>query len=181
MTNLALTLSRLFEEDAEELRRRFEECTRKELTGTIWIAALPSVVKKFDESLDLDLSNVLVAAWRKVKEILAVLSESKEVPGKVFNVDLVEHTITAEQHPYIEVRIERYARAKRIKFTVILSLTLKAFSLQIKEGEIREIKTGSCNFAGTLKFGKITLAKPKSKPIKLPGSIRFGEQSTKKV
>lgn len=155
---------------------RLEEALSKEFEGIKWTASMPDVVSKIGELLDIPVSDVFVASWKKAIALQEALDESKAAPKDVIYVDLAEHTITSTHHPYITVRISK-APAKKIEFTVGVSFALKGFTLTIQRGQIQEIRTGSCQVEGTLECAGLPLARKNLEPFELPGRIALQDDA----
>src|SRR5262249_24608678 len=100
--------------------------------------------------------------------------ESKNDPESARYLELVEHTITSEHHPYIEVRVKG-APVRKIEFTAQLLMRLKGFILKVQAGRIAEIQTGTCELEGTIEYKGLMIAKESLRPIGLPGSIQISE------
>ena len=149
--------------------KHLEKALGREFKGIRWNASMPDVVSKIGELLDIPISEVFVASWKKAAAIQAALDESKAAPKDTIYVDLAEHTITSTHHPFITVRIGKLP-AKDIKFTVAASFVLKGFTLTIRRGEIQEVRTGSCDVEGTLECLGVQ-AKRKLERFQLPGTI----------
>jgi hypothetical protein len=118
---------------------------------------------------DVELPDLFVSSWKKVGELKEALEESRKSPEEVIVLDLTEHEITNEYHPYIEIRIAGMPLPKKIEFKVQIAATLKGINLKIQAGSIKEILTGSCDFEGKVKYGDLTIAEKKVGPLELPG------------
>src|SRR5947209_14596005 len=51
--------------------------------------------------LDVDLSGVLVAGWRKHHDLIGAARRTVAVPGSVELVDMAAHQVTLNQHPSV--------------------------------------------------------------------------------
>jgi hypothetical protein len=149
--------------------QEFQNRLGREIQTIKWPAAMPDLVSKVEELFNAKLPDLLVASWKKTRELQDVLEESKKAPEEVMFLGLAEHVISSEHHPYIEIRINGVPQPKRIQFTVILSATLKGVVLKIKGGTIVEIQMGSCEFDGEVKYEDLTIAEKKLGPIRLQG------------
>ena len=150
--------------------KEFQERIRKEVKGIRWTAAMPDLAQKVCELLDIKIPNILVAAWKKAKELQTVLEKSKSAPDEVVYLELAEHSINSDHKPSIDVRIKG-ASVKKIELPVQLAFKLKGFVLKIQNGGIKEMQTGHCEAKGTIMYGTLTIAEKKLAPIKLPLSI----------
>ncbi len=150
--------------------KEFQERIRKEVKGIKWTTAMPELAEKVCELLDIKIPNILVAGWKKAKELQTVLEKSKATPDEVAYLELAEHTINSDHKPSIDVRIKG-ATVKKIELGVQLGFKLEGFVLKIQNGDIKEIQTGQCEAKGTIKYGTLMIAEKKLEPIKLPFSI----------
>jgi hypothetical protein len=145
----------------------FQNRLSREINTIKWPAAMPDLISKIGELFNVELPDLLIVSWKKARELQDALAESKKAPEEVIFLELAEHVITSEHHPYIEIRIAGVPLPKRIQFTVALSATLKGVVLRIKGGEIVEIQAGCCDFEGKVKYEDLTIADKKVGPIEL--------------
>jgi hypothetical protein len=118
----------------------------------------------------------LVSSWKKAKELQEALEESRKSPEEVIVLDLAEHEITNEYHPYVEIRIAGMPLPKKIEFKVQIVTALKGINLKIQDGTITEIQAGSCDFEGKIKYEDLTIAEKKVGPLKLLGVSTITKQ-----
>ena len=89
-------------------------------------------------------------------------------------LELAEHVLRSEYHPYIEIRVAGVPLPKKIEFTVRLSASLKGVILRIKGGAIAEIQMGSCEFEGKVQYAELTIADKKVGPIQFRDLLTTG-------
>jgi hypothetical protein len=147
--------------------KEFQSRLGREIKTIQWPAAMPDLASKITELFDIELPGLLVPAWKKAKELQEALEESRKSPEEVIVLDLAEHEITNEYHPYIEIRIAKMPLPKKIEFKVQIATTLKGINLKIQAGSITEIQAGSCDFEGKVKYQDLMLAKKNVGPIEL--------------
>jgi len=126
-----------------------------------------------------ELPDLLVPSWKKARELQEALEESSKSPEQVIVLDLAEHAITNQYHPYIEIRIAGLPLPKRIEFTVQILTILKGINLKIQAGTITEIQAGSCDFEGKVKYQDLTIADKKMGPIELLGVSTKAKQEAR--
>ena len=146
----------------------------KEVEGIKWSAALPELTEKIGELFNIEVPDILLAAWKKIDALKKYLDSSQYAPEETIYAELAEHTITGELHPYLEIQVKNIP-VKKIEFTVNLSLALKGIVLKIQNGRIKEIKTGTCEVKGRIEYQDLVIAEKALEPIQLPGSIDLGE------
>lgn len=183
MADESPTLGDLFELSSDHGRRRlpdgwerFREKLDEEVKGITWAASMPDLVSKVAELLEVRISGVLIAAWKKASEVATLLAESEAAPDDTFHLELATHTISSTHHPYITVRVARLP-PKKVEFTVTMAFTLNGCELKIQRGAIQEIHTGTCEAEGTLEGLGLVLARRKLEPLTLPGTIRIVEMA----
>jgi hypothetical protein len=149
---------------------RFKARVAEEMKKIRWTAAMPKLVEKLGELLEIPLPGVMISAWDKSDEIKKTLDDSRKSPEDEFSVELAEHTFTTELHPEIEIQVSKLP-AKVLKFVVEFSLELKGIELKIRKGEVLEIKTGSCKAGGKLSYDNLVLAEREFTSFELPRII----------
>jgi hypothetical protein len=148
----------------------FQESLAKELKEIKCPVPMSELVPKICELFDLEVPSLLLSWWKKAEDLKSIIEESRKEPDAVRYLDLAEHTIDSEHHPYLEVKIKN-ATLKRLEFSVHLLFSLKGFALKISDGRIREMTTGMCEVEGTVGYGEITILRRGLAPIHLPGVI----------
>jgi hypothetical protein len=148
----------------------FQERVSQEIKSIKWTSTIPDLAPKVCELLDIKIPDVLIAAWKKVADIQAVLEKSKKTPDETVYLELAQHTINSEHKPSIDVKIKG-ATVKKIELIIQLGFNLKGFLLKIQNGAITEMQTGQCEAKGTIKYGSLPVAEKKLEPIKLPFAI----------
>ncbi|HEU5236469.1 MAG TPA: hypothetical protein VFU37_04965 [Pyrinomonadaceae bacterium] len=152
------------------LKQRF----RAEVKSIQWMVPMPDVAEMLGELFDIPIPTLLLSAWRKADELTKLLKESESSPEEKFHLELSEHTIERNLHPYIEIRIAG-APPKRLKFTLSLTFRITGFVLKVQAGEITEIRTARCYLKGAIIFEGVELLRKEFEPIDLPGSIPVSE------
>jgi len=184
MNNLSLNLRTLFSfpdpaatAAPSNQWQEFQSRLGREIKTIKWPAAMPDLVSKIGELFDIELPDLLILSWKKAKELQEALEESRKAPGRAIVVDLAEHVITNEYHPYIEIRIAGVSSPKKIEFTVEVLMRLKGIILRIQAGTITEIQAGSCDFEGKVKYQDLTIADKKlDRPIEFRSLPIFKKQ-----
>lgn len=131
-------------------------------------------IRQLTDLLDIQVSQILVGAWRKHREIIQYRDAEKYPPGNVYVVPLLEHTVTSRHSPTIEPIING-KRLPKIKFDVVLKLKMKGVMLKILNATITEILVGSCTGNGSIEYAGIAVLKKETAPYALPASIVLEE------
>jgi hypothetical protein len=159
--------------------QEFQSRLGREIKAIKWLAPMPDLVSKVGELFNVELPDLLVLSWKKARQLQEALEESRRSPEQVIVLDLAEHVITNEYHPYIEIRIAGMPLPKKIEFQVQIVTRLKGINLKIQAGSITEIQAGSCDFEGKVKYQDLTLAEKRLGPIELVGVSTIGKQQAR--
>jgi pterin-4a-carbinolamine dehydratase len=112
-----------------------------------WQKVLEEIIGASLKLLDTKLKDILEGGWEKYNEVNKFLERVDFSDDETFMVPLVEHTITSEHHPKIEIRLgEIYVGA--IDFELQLQLVLSGIILKISNHKIQSIKAGICTSSG---------------------------------
>lgn len=187
MNDSQITLKQFFSLNAEELSENglsivgpqgqtssLQEMVLKEAKNIKWPGVFSAIVEKIEELLDISITDIMVKAWAKYKTLLKYTDREKYPPDQTVLVPLVEHKIGSEHHPHIDIVIDDKPFAK-IEFQINVELTLKGMVLKIQDGEIKEVRMGSCEGKGSIKCGESVILEKEMKPFSLPSSIDFGD------
>ncbi len=156
--------------ESNEKAKQIKEKIAKEVKTVKWPAAFNEILKKIEEMSDVSMVYIMTAAWKKSGEILQKLEESTEEPDETVLVPLAKHTITSKHQPHIDVT----ANGKwigRVGFDINIEITLKGIILNIQDGKIKAITTGSCEGKGGVKCEGVVIAEKELEPISLPEII----------
>ena len=132
------------------------------------------IFQGFSDLFNDDLFDLISKAWEKYD----VLSEygKKKSPEQIASVELVDHTMTIELHPYLEIMFAASPRPILIHFDVSLNLTLKGLILNIENAVIKSVSAGTCEGEAEIQINKIRVPrKPSFGPIQLPGKVKLGQ------
>jgi hypothetical protein len=142
------------------------------IKGLQWSTVEGDIFHGISELLNMDLMDVMVKTWNQYGT-LADYAELSKAGGTAQLVELTDHSMSMELHPFVEIQFAEFT--KKIFFDVTLEITLKAIRLKIEEARIKSVETGSCEGKGEIKIRDITLLQLPFKPIDLPGKINLGE------
>jgi hypothetical protein len=87
-------------------------------------------------------------------------------------VPLLEHTITSEHRPYVEL-FQGEVPIARLTFPVAVALKLEGVVLLVRRGRIERITAGTMTVQGTVKVEDFVLLEQKSPPLPIPGAVSF--------
>ena len=123
-------------------------------------ALVDGVARGVQEMLDIPVTDVLVGAWNRSRDLWAALQTTTESPNATMLVPLLAHTITSEHWPFA-----------RLVFPLKLEFRVEGVALRIRQGRISEILGGTIKVKATLKFGDFVLFDKALAPIAIPGAL----------
>jgi len=184
--NETVTLSRFFSSETKSSTKELMKAEShdnvadikeiiKEQVKVPWPVACGFILRKFMEALDTKVSDVMIEAWKKYKDIVQYTDEKKYPPDETYCVSLAEHTIESVHKPYLEILFDNQPVGKRIKFEIKIFLTVEGIALEIQGGKIMKVHTGSCKGGGSIKLEDFTILEKETKSFTLPGSISLGQ------
>ena len=128
-----------------ELKKALSQ--KKPQIGTLDFSG--KILEKAPELLNIKLKDVLASAWLKHQQVEQCLEQSKKSPDETFLVPLIDHTVTSEHHPQVEISVDGVSLGK-VDFKILLKLELKGIILKIKGDKIEGVKAGSCQCKASL-------------------------------
>ena len=156
--------------DVVDLRRPVEEAR---LPGG-WFGIRNKILAEAGDLLDVRLLDVMRWAWKKGLELEAYRDTERYPPDKTFNASLMEHKITSNHAPHVDIRMND-KKVGSIQFAVNIEITIKALTLEIRNARIKKIHAGDCKAKGRFLCEGLLLAERESKSLDLPGTIDLGE------
>ena len=129
--------------------QELQKAVSQRKTGMEIAAFSRKILEKTAELLNIKLKDVLGNAWMKYRQVEQCLEQGKENPDETFLVPLIDHTITSEHHPQLEISLDEISLGK-LDFKILLELKLKGIILKIKGQEIVGVKAGSCQCQASL-------------------------------
>jgi hypothetical protein len=137
-------------------------------------AAAAKIGDTVGDLLSTPLSDIFCGAWNTYRRYCKYANR-KLYPIGVENEEIEEHfSIESEHTPHIDLVINGAVRAT-VSFPISLALTFDGAIVVVRDGRFVAIKTGRCMAAGKICCESALLKKLESKPVVLPGVIRFGE------
>ena len=124
------------------------------------------------ELLNISLLDIIVRAWNANNLFEKYLDPEKYDPNESVLISLVDHSITSNHSPYIEVGLNG-KKLGQIDFQINLALSLEGVILEIIGGQLREIRLGTMRGSGTLKCEDLVLLKRNTGSVEFPGKIPY--------
>ena len=122
--------------------------------------------------LDLDLSGLLIAGWRKYTALTQAARRTLAMPGCEEIVDIVTHRISVASHPNVEVLLNE-VRVTTVNFDLALEFEVKALTAVIRSGQIVALDSGRCEITARVAIEGLTVAS-RSAEFDLHLLIRLG-------
>lgn len=135
-------------------------------------AVCDEVGRTADRLLDLDLGDVLGAAWRKHSALVAAGRRTAAAPGTEELVELATHKVTSVHRPYVEVLVDDVELTK-VDLELRLSFLVKGVLGVVRDGRLVALRTGSCEAAATLSCEGVKVASRKA-TLDAPVLVRLG-------
>lgn len=130
------------------------------------------VLEMLGDMLAIPVPEVLMAGWRKYRELLAYADPERHPRGAQNEVPLAKHTFRSAWKPEVDILVNG-APVATLTFDVELELSLEGAVLVIQDGKVMTIATGECESSGKVSFHDRVLVERKSGTQALPGVIRF--------
>jgi hypothetical protein len=128
------------------------------------------ISKAVQDALDIPVTDVVIGAWQRARDLRAALETTRESPEATALVPLLSHAITSEHRPYVDIVVEGVSLA-RLVFPVKVEFRLEGVVVRVRQGQIADILAGSIQVKGTLKFGDFVLFERALAPISIPGVL----------
>jgi hypothetical protein len=117
--------------------------------------------------------DMLMASWRKYREVLAYADPKLHPPGKTEEIPLVDQAFDWAWTPAIDVLIEERP-FMTFDFRVTLELKLAGGILVIRDGRVLAIGSGECAATGAVFLEDRRLIEKKLPKRAIPGRIDLG-------
>jgi hypothetical protein len=187
--NEILTLNQFFSSEQEPSMKRLTKTEEQDNLAEIkklisdkakvlWPLACDFIFKKLMGALDDNISDIMIEAWGKYKEIIEYADVKKHPPDEANLVPLDEHTISTEYNPEIEITFKNIPLTKTIHFNITVSLIVNGIILEIQGGKIMKVNIGTCKGSGSIKCEGFEILKKETSPFTLAGPIDLGQGIT---
>ena len=132
-------------------------------------AAIRQVTTAAAGLLDINLADVLVAGWRKHKDLTAAARRTLAAPGSSELVDLADHSVTATQQPYVSILVDGHSVAT-VRFKLSLVFGVSAPLAEVHAGRLAALHTGRCDVTAALAIQDVDVVTRQAR-LELPGII----------
>lgn len=104
------------------------------------------------------------------EELRRYADPEKYPASETILVELASHLVRSKHEPHVEIMIGR-AEVGRVDFEFEMALTLDGAVLEVRDGKIHSVRTGSCQASGGLSCEGISLFEEESRPFEIPGKV----------
>jgi len=139
-----------------------------------WASTQREVEKKIVEALHVDVGQLLIGTWLRSALLVKYLDSSRYPATETILAHLSEHTVKTTLKPSIGIYVGEML-VTSVPVEALLSLTVKGFILTIRDGQVLQMTTGTCQAKGRVTVAGVVLVEKAAKAIELPGVVRFGE------
>jgi hypothetical protein len=131
---------------------------------------IDGVSKGLETALDVPISSMLAGAWDRARELRAAMQQTRDSEKDAVLLPLLDHTITSEHRPYVDVVLNGTAIA-RLVFPLTVIFHLEGIVLRIAKGRIADVLAGQVTIKATLKFAEFVLIEKALPPMTIPGAL----------
>jgi len=124
-----------------------------------------------DGLLNLDLGDVLLAAWQKYAKLTDAARRTLAVSGSEEIVPLAAHTVRSTHAPHVDL-VANGVRIHSFKFELEIVFELTALQAIVRAGTLTALRGGECVVTAALSLDDVQLAK-KDRPVDLELMVRL--------
>jgi len=122
--------------------------------------------------LDLDLGDVLIAGWRKHRDLIDAAHETMAAPAESEVVPLLTHRVTSAHHPTVEVLVDGVC-VHKVPIDLTLTFQVDAVVAVVRRGRLAELRSGTATATGELGVEGTQVVR-RTHTLDLPGVARIG-------
>jgi hypothetical protein len=119
-----------------------------------------------------DAVDIFAGAWGKCYELKKCLEESRTNPRETSVVALTDHDFTYELSPTVDILVDG-VKLGAIPFLVTLSCQISGLELQVRNGAIAGVRTGSADGTAEIACARNTIWQRDLAHVSLPGKLHF--------
>jgi hypothetical protein len=124
--------------------------------------------------LDVDLSEVLIAGWRKHHDLIGAARRTVAAPGSVELVQMAPHQVAMSQNPSVTVLVDG-ARVATLRLGLSVVFAVGALLATIRAGRLTALPSGYCDVTATLAIDGTDVV-TRQAHLELPGFIQLGQE-----
>jgi hypothetical protein len=136
-------------------------------------AAVHELSKVVSGLLNVDITDVLIMAWRKQSELAAAARRTADNANTEELVDLATHKISWLYQPYVELFVDNL-KVATVNFHINLNLEVEGLVVAIRGGRMRAVHAGRCIMTAALAAEDLKIAERTAR-FELPFVIHLGD------
>jgi hypothetical protein len=130
------------------------------------------IVELADQMLGADVVHLVVAGWRKQRELVQAAQATLASPEKMAFVDLSSQRITSTDNWTVDVVVDR-APVARFDFALTVVFEVEAIVAVLRAGKLVGLRGGKCDIGATLEANHRELIS-QHRPFDLGARVSFG-------
>lgn len=142
------------------------------MTGRGRSAVCDEVGHVADSLLDIDITDVLFAGWRKHSDLVAAARRTFAAPGSEELVLLATHKITSKHCPHVDVRVDDVV-VTRVDMELTLTLLVRGMLGVVTDGRLVGLRGGEADVTGVWMCEHVKLVERRT-TYDLPGEVQLG-------
>jgi hypothetical protein len=120
-------------------------------------AAVRQVATSAAGLLSAGLPEMIMAGWRKHKDLTGAARRTLDMPGRTEVLDLASHRITASQEPYVTVLLDGQQVA-RVRFGLSFTADIGTLLATVEAGRLVALSAGRCEITVALLIEGVEVA-----------------------
>lgn len=135
-------------------------------------AAIREVAAATAGLLNVNLTDVLVAGWRKYQDLTSAARRTLAAPNSTELVQLATHQVAEAQQPYVSVLVDG-RRVATLNLELSIVFDVSALLAGVRAGRLVAVHSGRCNITVTLALEGAVVATRRAH-LELPGVVALG-------
>jgi hypothetical protein len=146
----------------------------KWMKETHWSGLPDAIASHLCRYLQNNIVGIFAEAWCKFAELREQARETAHDEKATTNVGLADHDFTYEVKPCLDIELNG-KKVGEIPFTITAHFNVNGLELGLSQGCVNEVRTGKCEFTGTLDLADKELWRSPSATLDLPGEFHFAK------
>jgi hypothetical protein len=118
--------------------------------------------------------DIFAEAWCKFAELRKEARKTVHDENATTNVALADHDFSYEINPCLDIELNG-KKVGEIHFTISAHFDVSGLELGLRQGCVNDVRTGKCEFSGTLEMADKELWRSPSATFELPGEFHFAK------
>jgi len=144
----------------------------KWMEETHWSGLSSAMASHLCDHLQDSIIGIFAGAWKKFMDLRKCALETNDDESATSNVSLADHEFSYEIKPCLDVELNG-KKVAEIPFTIAALFNVSGLELGLRKGCVNHLRTGKCEFAGTLLLAEQELWRSPSATLDLPGEFHL--------